>query len=91
MARNDEEFQMFQKMDEEREKQLDLEWKRAGKKGKRPPRLVQTEELPAWMFKEIRAENEDLESLGRGQRTKSNVDYDDTMSPNQFARVKYDN
>eukprot|EP00026_Physarum_polycephalum_P000554 Phypoly_transcript_00555.p1 GENE.Phypoly_transcript_00555~~Phypoly_transcript_00555.p1 ORF type:complete len:1422 (+),score=377.64 Phypoly_transcript_00555:70-4335(+) len=87
LARNDAEIELFQKMDEDEEN----EWKAKQKKGiARPSRLTSLEEVPAWMLidpAETRAKEEDDLDRGRGKRQRSDVNYDDGLTENQFVRI----
>jgi len=87
LARSDEEFEIFQQMDAEREKQLLDEWRKMGKKGQ-PQRLIQEDELPEWMVAEqIFPDDVDAATYGRGRRERKEVFYDDDLTENQWSKV----
>lgn len=86
LARSQDEFEIFQKMDEERGQRELREWKESGNKGKPPPRLMQENELKPYLF--VEKKEEDIEMYGRGRRERPEVLYDDNLTDNQFARVR---
>jgi hypothetical protein len=73
IARNDEEFEMYQKMDQERDEELDRLWRLKGNTGPRPPRLVSKEELPETLVNWKPSKEE--YKLGRGHRERGEVNY----------------
>ncbi|XP_056642766.1 ATP-dependent helicase brm-like [Diorhabda sublineata] len=82
LARNEEEFQLFQKMDMERK-----ELEKFGK-----PRLIQESELPEWLLKQ----GEEMDSwglddqdtiLGRGSRQRKEVDYADSLTEKEWLKA----
>uniref|UniRef100_A0A8D9BFX2 ATP-dependent helicase brm n=1 Tax=Cacopsylla melanoneura TaxID=428564 RepID=A0A8D9BFX2_9HEMI len=86
IARSEDEFQLFQKMDAERRK---VETK---------SRLVEVKELPVWMVKddeevensmyEEEREREKQEALmGRGSRQRKQVDYTDSLTEREWLKV----
>eukprot|EP01127_Copromyxa_protea_P012501 TRINITY_DN3273_c1_g1_i1.p1 TRINITY_DN3273_c1_g1~~TRINITY_DN3273_c1_g1_i1.p1 ORF type:complete len:1118 (-),score=262.66 TRINITY_DN3273_c1_g1_i1:18-3371(-) len=80
IARGEEEFDIFQKMDIEREEQALLKWRAEGNTGDPPPRLMTEEELPEHLQIDIGAEMEKedsrlISSYGRGQRKRTDVSY----------------
>jgi hypothetical protein len=74
IARNEEEFALYMKMDKERKEQEQEMWRKAGNKGAPPPRLMTDEELPDWIKVDPEAEDQ-LQSYGRGQRERPEVSY----------------
>lgn len=87
VARNEDEFQLFQKMDMERkaeEEKLGIH---------RKSRLIQEAELPDWLIKE----DDEVETwsyedpdalLGRGTRQRKEVDYADSLTEKEWLKVK---
>jgi len=77
IARNDEEYQLFQQMDEEREKQLQEEQAKNPNFVKKP-RLVTEDELPDYLKVDLDKLDEDMtEQYGRGRRKTTEVRYSD--------------
>ncbi|KAG2230892.1 hypothetical protein INT48_003341, partial [Thamnidium elegans] len=90
LKRSDQEYAIFQKMDLERQR-LDAEdWKRKyGDNGKKPERLIQDWELPDIYRYDHMAEYQnrvDDTVMGRGQRSRETVSYDDGMTEKQWLR-----
>eukprot|EP01119_Soliformovum_irregulare_P000784 TRINITY_DN10578_c0_g1_i3.p1 TRINITY_DN10578_c0_g1~~TRINITY_DN10578_c0_g1_i3.p1 ORF type:complete len:1288 (-),score=409.11 TRINITY_DN10578_c0_g1_i3:19-3882(-) len=85
VARTDEEYQLFQKLDAERDQMEETEWRMAGNKGPRPSRLMSESELPEYLRKPIQKKEKELE--GRGRRVKNDVIYNDGLSEDQFAEM----
>ncbi|KAL1489284.1 hypothetical protein ABEB36_014211 [Hypothenemus hampei] len=82
VARNEDEFQIFQKMDIERK----AEEERIGM----THRLIQEEELPDWLVKdedEIDTFEEDDVVLGRGTRQRKEVDYADSLTEKEWLKA----
>lgn len=84
LARSEDEFQTFQKMDTER------------KKEQKKSRLIEVEELPDWLVKE----DEDIEqwtfeeeeekkasNFGRGTRQRKQVDYTDSLTEKEWLKA----
>ncbi|KAI9007483.1 SNF2 family N-terminal domain-containing protein [Phycomyces nitens] len=90
LKRSDEEGVLFQKMDEEREKRELEQWRQKGNRGRKPERLIQEKELPD-VYQEdlIVADNVPLE-LGRGQRVKDSIRYDDGLTEDQWVNALED-
>jgi len=83
MARSEEEFEEYQKMDIERRRA-----EVAG--GNRKPRLMEISELPEWIVKDVKEverltkEHEDEMMFGRGNRSRKEVDYSDSITEKQW-------
>lgn len=79
IARGEEEFEQFQKIDEIRRKESDR------------ARLMAEDELPEWMLKEEESEEleeEEPEELGdRRARSKKEVDYTDSLTEKEWLRA----
>lgn len=87
VARNEDEFQLFQKMDLERK----VEEEKLGVHMK--SRLIQEKELPDWLIKD----DDEVETwsyddpealLGRGTRQRKEVDYADSLTEKEWLKVK---
>lgn len=87
VARNEEEFQLFQKMDMERKVEEDS----LGVHKK--SRLIQEDELPDWLIKQ----DDEVETwsyddpealLGRGTRQRKEVDYADSLTEKEWLKVR---
>lgn len=90
LKRSDQEYAIFTKMDLERQRVDAEEWRRKyGDNGKKPERLIQDWELPDIYRYDQMAEysgtNDDL-IMGRGQRNKDTVRYDDGMTEKQWLK-----
>jgi len=85
IARSDEEYDFFQKMDKVEEVEAR---KRARVLGYRKERLMTEDELPDWMNEELitRNKNSDI-TYGRGFRDRGNVQYDDHMTEHQWTKM----
>lgn len=88
VARNEDEFQLFQKMDTERK----VEEEKLGVH--RKSRLIQEDELPDWLIKD----DDEVETwsyddpealLGRGTRQRKEVDYADSLTEKEWLKVIY--
>jgi ATP-dependent helicase STH1/SNF2 len=86
IARSDDELVMFNKMDAERHKAEEEQWRKSGHKGPVPPRLMQDDELPAIFLEDPELPEEaDLPiEYGRGSRKRKDIVYDDGLNDNQF-------
>ncbi|ESO94903.1 hypothetical protein LOTGIDRAFT_207958 [Lottia gigantea] len=86
IARSEEEFEIYQKMDIERRRTESRE-------GHRKPRLIEETELPSWMVKDVSevdrltCEEEEDKLFGRGSRSKKEVDYSDALTEKQWLRA----
>jgi len=88
IARDDEEFQYYQQLDEEFEKREEEDWVNSGRSGRRPSRLIQEYELPEWMKYDLDSFKEDITAIyGRGMRERREIEYDDGLSEIQFDRM----
>jgi len=87
IARCEEEFELFQKMD------LDRRRDEATRNPKRKPRLMEEDELPGWLIKDdaeverLTNEEEEDKLFGRGSRQRKDVDYSDTLTEKQWLRA----
>lgn len=90
IARSEEEFEIYQRMDIERRR----EESQNGSK----PRLMDEDELPSWMLKDeheverltFEEEAEKLFGLGRGSRNRKDVDYSDALTDKEWLRAVED-
>ncbi|CAH1967289.1 unnamed protein product [Acanthoscelides obtectus] len=87
VARNEDEFQLFQKMDTERK----VEEEKLGPNKRN--RLIQESELPDWLIKhddEVDAWGLDESDalLGRGTRQRKEVDYADSLTEKEWLKVR---
>ena len=87
IARSEEEFELFQRMDIERRRA-------EARDPTRKPRLMEESELPAWLLtsdqelERMRLEQEDDTDLyGRGTRVRKEVDYSDALTEREFLRA----
>ncbi len=90
LARSENEFEIFQKMDLERRRE------EASRGSGRKSRLVDESELPEWLLKgdeELERlayeEEESAEILGRGSRQRKEVDYTDSLTEREWLKVRY--
>ena len=82
IARSEDEFEMFQKMDIDRRRQ------EAEAGDKRKARLMDTTELPDFLLnEESEPEEEEEVILGRGNRSKKDTTYDDQLSEAQWLKA----
>ena len=85
IARNEDEFKLFQDMDAARK----IEEAKEPEKG----RLLQESELPSWLLKDDfeveQFTNEDCEDkvFGRGNRERKEVDYTDALTEKQWLKT----
>uniref|UniRef100_A0A4W4E247 SWI/SNF related, matrix associated, actin dependent regulator of chromatin, subfamily a, member 2 n=1 Tax=Electrophorus electricus TaxID=8005 RepID=A0A4W4E247_ELEEL len=86
IARNEEEFELFMRMDLDRRRE-------DARNPKRRPRLMEEDELPAWIIKDdaeverLTCEEEEEKIFGRGSRHRRDVDYSDTLTEKQWLRA----
>ncbi|OUM67632.1 hypothetical protein PIROE2DRAFT_27492, partial [Piromyces sp. E2] len=87
--RNDEEMEIFRKMDQERIQRETEIWKSSGNTGPLPDRLVQEWELPKvyTMDEEEIQKKEEKVDYGRGQRVRKEVHYDDGLNEEQWLQA----
>lgn len=88
LKRSDEEYTKFVEMDNERDREEYELWQSMGGQGKRPERLLQEYELPdVYRIEEPTDTLMEEYELGRGQRSKEQVRYDDGLTERQWVRV----
>jgi len=86
IARSEEEFETYQKMDLERRR-------KDSRDPNRRPRLMEENELPAWMVKDdteverLTCQEEDDKLFGRGSRQRKEVDYSDSITEKEFLEA----
>uniref|UniRef100_A0AAQ5ZYH1 SWI/SNF related, matrix associated, actin dependent regulator of chromatin, subfamily a, member 2 n=1 Tax=Amphiprion ocellaris TaxID=80972 RepID=A0AAQ5ZYH1_AMPOC len=85
IARNEDEFELFMRMDMDRRRE-------DARNPKRKPRLMEEDELPSWIIKDdaeverLTYEEEEEKMFGRGSRCRRDVDYSDTLTEKQWLR-----
>uniref|UniRef100_A0AAX7UJC7 SWI/SNF related, matrix associated, actin dependent regulator of chromatin, subfamily a, member 2 n=1 Tax=Astatotilapia calliptera TaxID=8154 RepID=A0AAX7UJC7_ASTCA len=83
IARNEDEFELFMRMDMDRRRE-------DARNPKRKPRLMEEDELPSWIIKDdaeverLTYEEEEEKMFGRGSRCRRDVDYSDTLTEKQW-------
>lgn len=86
IARNEDEFELFQKMDIDRRRE-------EARNPRRKPRLMEEDELPGWLIKDdaeverLTHEDEDDKIFGRGSRQRKEVDYSDSLTDKQWLKA----
>uniref|UniRef100_A0A3B1IV81 SWI/SNF related BAF chromatin remodeling complex subunit ATPase 2 n=1 Tax=Astyanax mexicanus TaxID=7994 RepID=A0A3B1IV81_ASTMX len=86
IARNEDEFELFMRMDLDRRRE-------DARNPKRKPRLMEEDELPSWIIKDdaeverLTCEEEEEKMFGRGSRHRRDVDYSDAMTEKQWLRA----
>ncbi|KAM9743324.1 putative global transcription activator SNF2L2 isoform 4-T5 [Menidia menidia] len=86
IARNEDEFELFMRMDMDRRRE-------DARNPKRKPRLMEEDELPSWIIKDdaeverLTYEEEEEKMFGRGSRCRRDVDYGDTLTEKQWLRA----
>ncbi|XP_055885494.1 probable global transcription activator SNF2L2 isoform X1 [Biomphalaria glabrata] len=86
IARTEDEFELFQRMDIERRRS-------EARDGNRKPRLMEEGELPLWIVKDdkeverLTMEDEEDKLFGRGNRARKEVDYSDSLTEKQWLRA----
>ncbi|MGH0169365.1 UNVERIFIED_CONTAM: hypothetical protein FKN15_057075 [Acipenser sinensis] len=89
IARNEEEFDLFMRMDLDRRRE-------EARSHKRKPRLMEEDELPSWIIKDdaeverLTCEEEADKLFGRGSRGRRDVDYSDALTEKQWLRAVED-
>ncbi|KAJ8005482.1 hypothetical protein DPEC_G00118420 [Dallia pectoralis] len=89
IARNEEEFELFMRMDLERRRE-------DARNPKRKPRLMEEDELPSWIIKDdaeverLTCEEEEEKIFGRGSRRRGDIDYSDALTEKQWLRAVED-
>lgn len=87
LARSNDEFELFQKMDKDRAERDRAEAKRIGR-SEPLPRLMADEELPEWLRVEHVLVEDDPATFGRGHRRKAApVSYDDGLTESQWDKL----
>ncbi|XP_075594967.1 SWI/SNF-related matrix-associated actin-dependent regulator of chromatin subfamily A member 2 isoform X4 [Balearica regulorum gibbericeps] len=86
IARHEEEFDLFMRMDMDRRRE-------DARNPKRKPRLMEEDELPSWIIKDdaeverLTCEEEEDKIFGRGSRQRRDVDYSDALTEKQWLRA----
>ncbi|XP_063052007.1 transcription activator BRG1 [Engraulis encrasicolus] len=86
IARSEDEFDHFMRMDLDRRRE-------EARNPKRRPRLMEEDELPSWILKDdaeveqLTYEEEEEKMFGRGSRQRREVDYSDTLSDKQWLKA----
>uniref|UniRef100_A0A672LWI8 Probable global transcription activator SNF2L2 n=1 Tax=Sinocyclocheilus grahami TaxID=75366 RepID=A0A672LWI8_SINGR len=86
IARNEDEFELFMRMDLDRRRE-------DARNPKRKPRLMEEDELPSWILKDdaeverLTCEEEEEKIFGRGSRHRRDVDYSDALTEKQWLRL----
>ncbi|CAB4381043.1 uncharacterized protein OCT59_030161 [Rhizophagus irregularis] len=87
ISRNEEELELFKKIDIARQKREEELWKESGGDGPLPARLIQENELPEVYKKEYETRPGDSTEYGRGQRQRKEVYYTDGLTDEQFINI----
>ncbi|RUS14976.1 P-loop containing nucleoside triphosphate hydrolase protein [Endogone sp. FLAS-F59071] len=88
LKRSDQELAIFTRMDMERDRAADEAFRRAGGRGRRLDRLMQEYELPEVYRNDDQFTQEAVELvMGRGQRSRTDVRYDDGLTEEQWLNV----
>lgn len=86
LARSEDEFDLYQKMDIERRRE-------EARNPNRKPRLIEEAELPTWILKDekeverLTYEEEEDKLFGRGSRQRKEVDYSDSLTEKQWIKA----
>uniref|UniRef100_A0A672J5M2 Probable global transcription activator SNF2L2 n=1 Tax=Salarias fasciatus TaxID=181472 RepID=A0A672J5M2_SALFA len=86
IARNEDEFELFMRMDMDRRRE-------DARNPKRKPRLMEEDELPSWIIKDdaeverLTYEEEEEKMFGRGSRCRRDVDYSEALTEKQWIRA----
>ncbi|MEE6459257.1 hypothetical protein FKM82_000584 [Ascaphus truei] len=86
IARHEEEFDLFMRMDLDRRRE-------DARNPKRKPRLLEEDDLPSWIIKDdaeverLTCEEEEEKIFGRGSRSRRDVDYSDALTDKQWIRA----
>ncbi|XP_073321439.1 probable global transcription activator SNF2L2 [Pagrus major] len=86
IARSEDEFELFMRMDMDRRREH-------ARNPKRKPRLMEEDELPSWIIKDdaeverLTYEEEEEKMFGRGSRCRRDVDYSDALTEKQWLRA----
>uniref|UniRef100_A0A674D196 SWI/SNF related BAF chromatin remodeling complex subunit ATPase 4 n=1 Tax=Salmo trutta TaxID=8032 RepID=A0A674D196_SALTR len=87
IARSEEEFDHFMRMDLDRRRE-------DARNPRRKPRLMEEDELPTWIMKDdaeverLTCEEEEEKMFGRGSRQRKEVDYSDSLTEKQWLKVR---
>jgi ATP-dependent helicase STH1/SNF2 len=89
IARSEDEGRIFHEMDMKRERDALENWRNAGNRGKPPPPLIQLEELPECYQTDEPFDVKEVDEVlvGRGQRRRNVVSYNDGLSDDAWAMV----
>ena len=87
IARSEDEFDMFERLDQEMYQQRLTAWRQQGNRGPPPPRLMQLAELPKWVVAAQPVRGNDLEKYGRGTRERKDAVYSDNLTDLQFMKM----
>ncbi|XP_032356396.1 transcription activator BRG1 isoform X7 [Etheostoma spectabile] len=85
IARSEEEFDQFMRMDLDRRRE-------DARNPRRKPRLMEEDELPTWIMKDdaeverLTCEEEEEKMFGRGSRQRKEVDYSDSLTEKQWLK-----
>lgn len=93
IKRGDEDLVVFNRMDLERRREENEFRRRARAQGEKWERLIQEEELPEiYQHDEVPADDESPSlEMGRGQRSRDRVRYDDGLTEEQWLNVSFGN
>ncbi|CAF93049.1 unnamed protein product, partial [Tetraodon nigroviridis] len=86
IARSEEEFEQFMRMDLDRRRE-------EARNPKRKPRLMEEDDLPGWILKDdaeverLTCEEEEEKMFGRGSRQRKEVDYSDSLTEKQWLKL----
>ncbi|XP_059403112.1 transcription activator BRG1-like [Carassius carassius] len=86
IARSEDEFDQFMRMDLDRRRE-------EARNPKRKPRLMEEDELPTWIMKDdaeverLTCEEEEEKMFGRGSRQRKEVDYSDSLTEKQWLKA----
>ncbi|XP_034386499.1 transcription activator BRG1 isoform X4 [Cyclopterus lumpus] len=86
IARSEEEFDQFMRMDLDRRRE-------DARNPRRKPRLMEEDELPTWILKDdaeverLTCEEEEGKLFGRGSRQRKEVDYSDSLTEKQWLKA----
>lgn len=91
LQRNESDIPIFHRIDDEREENDLRHWQAMGRRGK-PERLITEAELPEIYLNDdpIPVDDDDPLSLGRGQRSRDSVRYDDGLTEEQWLNALED-
>ncbi|ORX58680.1 hypothetical protein DM01DRAFT_1361823 [Hesseltinella vesiculosa] len=93
LKRSDQELAIFKRIDSERNRtEMEMLKRMGGAQGKKTDRLIQDDELPD-IYRDEAVMANDMQNLieyGRGQRPRSEVQYDDGLTEEQFIEALED-